>query len=471
MPTLTTSINTCATPAATYYAIPTWTARPSLCAPSSYLKTVQITAWQPTGIQTACDAACNSHSPSCKAYVATEVYVSSASTYDINCFLYTALPPSPTAAATCTGSAAPVSVLAKYRDDVRSCFAASATAAANYCNLVLGLPAASTVTQFSATTTPVATATVTSFATKSVCVVGGAGRVAAAEEGDVSDAIPTSEPILPRLPPDNTNSNQNHPRNTPGFEPACLAATSLYPSWDVGAACSCLATTSSQSVTTVKNRISTAPATTTTVIATVTTRVLKSAIPTFQPKVNVPGKKGGGTFSLISRVVKDASQADRRILMFSKGKGKTTEDGGGEDGGGGGGANDGHDNQVDMHIGLEDQGMYLVTQDKNKLKSYGQISFVTLDGGVKVIGQIPSSGGKSGGGDVAFASCFAPVAGPMECKLKSGEKAVFTQVEIPGLKKRFAIGVTSGKPGKDDKVVSLIVTEWGTVIAGCGGKS
>ncbi|KAH7018084.1 uncharacterized protein B0I36DRAFT_354400 [Microdochium trichocladiopsis] len=448
MPNLITT-NICATPATTYYNNPVWTSTVGaspICPPASYYTTVTYPSQSYTDIQTLCDGPCNSYSTACKAYVATESYNPGISAFDVKCFLLTTQAPAPTP---CHNNEAPASVLAKYRDDVNSCFSKSVTNALSFCSRLLGRRDLAATYDYTTTTTPVITTTVTAYATKGVCFVGGGGRQIVGE--DDLPAEQTPEAVAPTNPPQlpaptlapRLDQMLNEPRANPAPAPACLDAAA-YPSWNVQSACSCLNTIRALT----KRDVFTAAPTTKTVTKTVTTRVQKSTIPTFQPKVSVPGKQGG-QFNLITRVVKDSSNQDRRIVMFGK-------------------PNDPSKGNVGMHVGL-DQKMYVVTQGRNNLKPYGQLSFVTLEGGITVVGQLPDGKTGSDRGGAEFNSCVSPAAGPIFCKLKSGETAVFSQVEIPGLKNKFAVAV--GKKALEGaKPISLIVTEWGNVTVGCGGK-
>lgn len=151
-----------------------------------------------------------------------------------------------------------------------------------------------------------------------------------------------------------------------------------FPAWDFNNACSCLA-----SIGTATDRSSiitrTASASTTIHTRTVTSRVRKSAVPTFQLQVVVPGKPaaGGGRFAPGSRVVKDVSLKDARVLQYRKANAAPP------------GSN------VSAHVSSPDRKLFVLSQERQNLKAYG---IVTLQAGIKVLGE---RGSGTGEGDPA----------------------------------------------------------------------
>ncbi|KXJ93620.1 hypothetical protein Micbo1qcDRAFT_220242 [Microdochium bolleyi] len=433
-----------ASAAATYYANPAWTANSPdpYCRPQTYMTGYTYGSMGYGAVSTHCNGVCDNYGP-CKAYVATESYDPVHSNFQVACYLFKTQPPAPTS---CTYESND-GVYAAYRDDARSCFSQSTDDAARFCNYYLSRSDPATVYVTTTTTTPTSTMTTTSYVTQSVCALKGGNRRAVGEYDPIplvteAPAVVTDAVIpVPTAPPRFDGINLGR-RAVSAPAPQCLDTVN-FPLWNVASACSCVkpltAITKSGAFT------KTGLVTTKIITKTTTTSVLKSSVPTFKPQVNVPGNKAMKSFNLISRVVKDSSNADKRVLMYTKPKSKESDN-------------------VAMHIS-PDKKMYIVTVGKNNLKSYGQLSFVTLSGGITVLGELGDGGGT--GTNAELADCVAPKTGSITCKLKSGEAAVFSEVAIPGQKDKFAVAVGK-KAAKGASVVTLSATSWGTVIVGCG---
>lgn len=366
---------------------------------------------------------------------------------------------SPSSSVTSTSTSTPPKIspdviYAAYRDDVRSCFSQSTTAAVRYCSFLLSKAPPSTKFVYTSTKTPTKTKTTTKVITTSVCSLkrgpGARGVADNFPEPTPDSEYPAAEAEVRRQPV----PFGNVPRATPVAAPApkCLQPK-VYPGWNSVSACSCLA-----SVTALTSKtVSTAAPVTRTVTKTSTKSVQKTSVPTFRPKASFagPASSGGGVFTLMSRVVSDAKRKSQRILLYARPNGPKPD-------------------PASLHISTPKSSpsspnkLFSVTTNNN-LKAYGQLPFATsASKGVNVLGELPAGAPAK----QQFKSCTAPKAanGPVTCKLSNGDAAVFYEVAIPGQKGKFAVGIAAKKAPKGAKVLTLQASAFGTVIVGCSKK-
>ncbi|KAH7024993.1 uncharacterized protein B0I36DRAFT_332366 [Microdochium trichocladiopsis] len=471
------ALGTCAAHPYTFYDIAAYsTAGGTPCPPPNpYSTATSAVTYLGGGIDNsyACRYQCSS---SCKAYVAyytSYLYGPSQTVNSVNCFFYTSQLPAPTS---CSAAAPYISLYASYYDDIRVCFRSSTAAASRYCSYLLNKPDPSTVVIYTTTSTgPPQTSTSTSVVTSTVCApqkraLG--GRVAQEtgfpiltdvgyDKAAAAAAAPSPKPTpspgkLPRralgappaCPP--PQLEQRAPQAPP---PACFDPVA-YSDWTSVEACSCLLT-DDITATTVSSA-SVTPGATTIVSATVTTTVQSSAVPTFEALVNVPARQQGvppRVFPLISRRVTDADGNERRVLLFRRGPKKEPKD----------------DRGVSMYVSPEGQ-LFTVSRELNYLRPFGQITLVTLQGGLVVLGQLPK--GTAADSQNVLQDCVVPETGSVRCKLSDGLPAVFSVVRLPGDDRKHARAIAVGREAvAGARVVSLNVGARGTVIIGCGAEA
>ncbi|KXJ85461.1 hypothetical protein Micbo1qcDRAFT_209942 [Microdochium bolleyi] len=406
---------------------------PTLISSTAY--SIEPTSWYsnaanaPVGASvncTLCQERCDYLGSTCKGFVATAtsgMYIS----YSVDCFLSNTTLPPPRACTT-SKEVIPMQLYAGYRDDTKSCFSESLKDALRFCCYALGKPDLLTSFKYTATVLPVVTVTAISTTTQSACNDTGKRRIAVGLDAELPEVTP--EPAAPTNPaqflqptvaPRRSQSPPAaaapaegpliKPRAVSASPPACLKLVN-YPDWNYKPACECLSYPSATTLPT----ISRAPTRTVTHQRTSTTSVQRPAIPTFKP--NRP-----------------------------------------------------QDDGIAMHLSA-DRSLFAVTKDKEALKSYGKVSFVTTAGGITVIGELPDSTNGSGSANELYRCQVGSggAAAEISCRLQGGQPAVFSEVLVPGTQDKYLIAVGE-KAIKGARMVSLLATDAGKVILGCAGGS
>ncbi|KXJ86094.1 hypothetical protein Micbo1qcDRAFT_219975 [Microdochium bolleyi] len=469
----------------------------------------------------------------CKAYIAqVSTFANFAA---VTCYYYSTQLTSPTTTSLCaTNFDLYDDQYVYYRDDVQGCFASSSTAAERFCSYALSRPGpTATSLMTSSYCTPPARPRPAGGGGGQQLPQETAGLafpilgVQAPDDGQAAAAaMPIPQPLAvataagaagitpfpapmptgrpprggPELDPESELKGvpQLGARAASAPPPACLD-TVAFPRWNVASACSCLLTPYSATAT-----------------RTVLTSVQKSPVPTFRPRVGVDGDTSvmGKQFLLLSRNVTDVQGNVRRALIYSRRRsdraarvaradeGEEDEEdeeheeheGEEEDGLGDGDDYDDEDEDdvddtghgarsapseravgqgVAMHVNSEGR-LFIVSQKLNYLRPYGQITLLKMAGGQTVLGQHAKGTGSSPDPDALY-DCVAPQqedGRALQCKLRDGSLAVFSEVRIPGPKKKnrphvYAIAVGRSRV-KGARTLTLRVSRRGTVLVGCG---